>query len=239
MNAMSKRRLALVQRGRRVSQRVSRSRADDVLESRAGDGAAVRIVGDGQVDDGLKVRRAGAGGKVPTAPHHGVAARHEEGIGQSGRVGDRTWVSAAGEAAEGIPSLVAAVGRLVHHLVVALAQVNRLEDVEGERILDVAVGVRRREANVGDDRVLGIGGIHFAVGHADEFFVLSDARPHVAAKGGRFLGGNDDLGDARAHGKRTGNQRNGDDGKATRMCTNWKQTGLHTLPPGVSIGKPS
>ena len=86
--------------------------------------------------------------------------------------------------------LRAAVRRLVHHLVRAFAQVDRLEDVEVECVLDVAANVPRRQQDVDDDGILRIRGIDFAECLADDLLVLTDARPRVAAEG-RRLGGDD------------------------------------------------
>src|SRR5213078_308009 len=78
-------------------------------------------------------------------------------------------------AAQVRPRLAAAVRRLVHHLVGALAQIDRLQHVEVERVLDVAPGVPRRQRDVDDDRVLRIVRLHLAERLADDLFVLPDA----------------------------------------------------------------
>ena len=57
----------------------------------------------------------------------------------------------------------------------ALAQVDRLQDVEVERVLDLAARIPRRELDVDDDGVLRIGGIDLAERLADDLFVLPDA----------------------------------------------------------------
>src|SRR5262249_28414702 len=92
--------------------------------------------------------------------------------------------------------LAAAVRGLVHHSVAALREVDRLEDVEVERILDVAASVRRREPDVDDDRVLVVVRIELAERLADDALVLPHAWPGIAAEGRRLRQGGIDL-DAR------------------------------------------
>src|SRR5437899_680956 len=84
-------------------------------------------------------------------------------------------------------SIAAAVRRLVHHLVIAFAQVNRLEDVEVERVLDHAARVARRELEIDDHGILRIVRVDLAVRLADKLFVLPDALERVAAEGRRLL----------------------------------------------------
>src|SRR3979411_682656 len=100
----------------------------------------------------------------------------------------------AGETPPGAPGLIAAVRRLIHHLVGALAQVARLEDVEVKRVLDVSVGVPRRELKIDDPCVLLVERIDFGESLAGELLVLPDVRPGVAAEGRRLYGGDDKPG---------------------------------------------
>jgi len=58
----------------------------------------------------------------------------------------------------------------------ALGQIERLQDVEIVRVLDVAVRVRRREPDVRDDGILRIVRIDLALRIAGDDFVLADAR---------------------------------------------------------------
>jgi hypothetical protein len=81
--------------------------------------------------------------------------------------------------------------------VCALLQVDRLQDVEVERVLDLAPSIARREREIDDDGVLRVKRVDLAVGLAGELLVLANAGPGVAAKG-RRLGRRDlNLGDAR------------------------------------------
>ena len=59
---------------------------------------------------------------------------------------------------------------------VALAQVDRLQDVEVERILDLPVPVARRKLDVDDDIILGVARVELAERFAGDLLVLSDAR---------------------------------------------------------------
>ena len=55
------------------------------------------------------------------------------------------------------------------------------------RILDLAARIARGEADIDDDRILGIVRVEFPKGRAHEFFVLTDPGPRVAAERRRFL----------------------------------------------------
>src|SRR6185503_4063333 len=109
-------------------------------------------------------------------------------------------------AAKRVPGLAAAIGRLVHHLVRALLELDRLQDVEVELVLDVAARVARRELEVDDDAILPVVGIDFAVRDADQLLVLADARPRITAERRRLAGGDLDPGDARL-GERRGKSK--------------------------------
>ena len=183
---MRQRRPRLIERRRRIAEGVGRPLADDVFVGRAGDGGAVGVDGDGQGDRGVEVGGAGAGAAVPPAPHQRVAARQEKRVREHLGAGHRAWIVAAGAAIQRRMRLAAAIGRLVHHLVVAAAQILRLEDVEIERVLDHAVLVSRRELDVHDHRVPGIARVELAERPADQLFVLSHAGKGVTAEGRRF-----------------------------------------------------
>src|SRR5262249_58961887 len=104
-------------------------------------------------------------------------------VREHGRVGDRAGIVATGwETAEILPRLAATIRRLVHHLVGALAQVDRLQDVEVEGVPDGTVRVPLREPDVHDHGVLRVVGIHLAERLAGNLFVLPDAGPREAAK---------------------------------------------------------
>ncbi len=187
---------------RRITEGESRAACHDVIVRRPGDRRAAGPFrhrnGDRRVEVGLRGQRTGR--PVPSAPDHRVAARHQERIGQHRRIDDGARIvgaaRAARDTAERVPGLAAAIGRLVHHLVRALLQVDRLEDVEVERVLDLAARISRREGDVDDDGVLGIEGIDLAEGLAVELFILSDPRPRIAAECRRLFR-DQDLGDAR------------------------------------------
>ena len=207
---MRQHRTGLVGARGRVRHRVRRARRQEVLVARAGDRRAIRIHRHRQRDRGVEVGAVAAGRRIPPAPHHRVAAWHQEGVGELRGVGDRARIIAAvRRAVQRLPGLAAAIGRLVHHLVRALGEIDRLQDVEVERVLDVAVGVARRELDVGDAAVLGIGRADFAVGLARDLLVLADAGPRVAAERRRLVCGHGDLGDARLDGRRRGERAAG------------------------------
>jgi len=81
--------------------------------------------------------------------------------------------------------------------VIALAQVDRLQDVEVECVIDFAAGVPRRQLDVDDHGVFRIVRIELAVGLADELFVLADAGEGMAAEGRRLLRDDCQLGNTR------------------------------------------
>src|SRR5262249_39731183 len=101
----------------------------------------------------------------------------EERLLQGCRVRYRARVVAADPMIQGGYGLASAIRRLIHHLVIALARVNRLQDVEIERVLDIAPRIPRREREVDDDRISRVARADFGECLADDLFVLSDARP--------------------------------------------------------------
>jgi len=77
--------------------------------------------------------------------------------------------------------------------VVAVLQVDRLEDEDVGRVLDLAVAVPRREFDVGDEGISRIRGVELAEGGAAELLVLADRSEREAAERGRLRpGGIDD-----------------------------------------------
>ena len=191
--------LRLVQRGGRIVERIRRvPRRHDVFVRRTGDG---RCHPDswrsGSVIVVLKSAVLGASGQVPAAPDHRVAARHQERVREHGGLVIEPGSLPPEHTPERGPRLAAAIRRLVHHLVRALAQVDRFQDVEVERVLDVAAGILRRELDVDDDGVLRIGRVDLAEGFAGDLLVLPDAGPRVTAKRRRLRRGDLNLGDSR------------------------------------------
>jgi hypothetical protein len=94
----------------------------------------------------------------------------------------------------------------------ALAQIDRLEDVEIERVLDVASDVARGQLDVHDPGILRVERIDLAERLAHNLLVLSDTRPRVTAERRRFRGGDLDLRDVRLRhsGRADGGQREDD-----------------------------
>ena len=174
VHAVRQLRLALVERGCRVGERSRRSRGHDVLVQGSRNDRAVQILGNRKVDEQIEVRRVRSGGSVPAAKRERVSLGQQECVGERLRVRDRAGIVAREAAIEHAEGLCSAVDRVVHHLVVALARIDRLQDVERMRILDLAGGVARRELDIDDDRILGVVRIEFAVRHADELFVLAN-----------------------------------------------------------------
>jgi hypothetical protein len=70
--------------------------------------------------------------------------------------------------------------------VIAFAQVDRLQDVEIERVLDLPIRVLWRELKIDDDGILGVLGIELAECFADDLFVRPDALEGVSAEGRRL-----------------------------------------------------
>jgi hypothetical protein len=66
--------------------------------------------------------------------------------------------------------------------VIAVAHVHRLENIEIVLVDDVALGVARRELDVGDDRVVLIARVHLAGRNAGDELILPDDRERVAAE---------------------------------------------------------
>src|SRR5260370_2810399 len=127
--------------GRRIGQRIRSRRGHDVLERRSANRRAIWVGGDGQRYRRIEVGRVSAGGLVPAAPNHRVAARHKERVPQDGWVGDRARIIAARKTTQGAPRLVPAVRRLVHHSVCTPTQVDWLENIEVKPVLAVPLRV--------------------------------------------------------------------------------------------------
>ena len=129
MNAMGQGSLRLVERGCGIVQRVRRAGTDNVFVRGADDGRAIRIFCDWQRNRQIEIGIIRASGKVPAAPDHGVALPCQKcatGIARSRRV-----IAARGPV-EAAKCLAATVRRFVEDLVVSLAEVGRLQDVEVE-----------------------------------------------------------------------------------------------------------
>jgi hypothetical protein len=78
----------------------------------------------------------------------------------------------------------AAIRRLVHDLVIAFVQVDRLQDVEVKRVFDLPIGVLWRELDVDNHGILGVVRIELAERFADNLFVGPDSLEGVTAKVG-------------------------------------------------------
>ena len=137
--AHGERRLGLVQRRRRIRQRVARARGvveDDVLVRGAGDGRPARA--DGRRDRDLHRVEAGRA-EIPPHRDDGVAQAHDEacaGMRGRGRVVGQVDV------VEPAQPHLAAVVVVEEQPVVAVLQVDRLEDEDVRRVLDLAVAIR-------------------------------------------------------------------------------------------------
>jgi len=174
--------------------RALRGRRGGVLERErgaAGDDVLIARPGDRRVSGVTRDREAGRRGEtgqrseivLPSAPHRGVAARPEEGILQHRGIGERRRIVAAGRrVVQRLIGLAAPVRRLVHHLAIALVQVERLQDVEIVLIFDVAVGVFRRQLDVGDQRILRVRRTDLARRDPGDDLVLADAGKRVSAE---------------------------------------------------------
>jgi hypothetical protein len=66
--------------------------------------------------------------------------------------------------------------------VIAFCEIGRFQHVEIERVLDLAIGILRRELDVDDDRVLRVLRIELAIGLADDLLVGADVLEDVAAE---------------------------------------------------------
>jgi hypothetical protein len=71
--------------------------------------------------------------------------------------------------------------------VIAFAQVDRLQDVEIKRILDLPVGVLWRELYIEDRGILRVVRIELAEGLADDLFVGADALEGLTAERRRLF----------------------------------------------------
>ncbi len=189
-------RCALLARSGRVGELERRVARHDVFIAGAREGRIVGPDRDGQHRGrGEPVQRSKI--VLPAAPDRRVSARPQEGILQHGGIRQRRGIVGAGRrVVERLIGLAAAIGRLVHHLMIALAEVDRLEDVEVVGVLDVAVLIPRGQRDVRDDRILRVRRIYLALCDPDDELVLTDERERMAAEGGAALE-DGDLGDAR------------------------------------------
>ncbi len=189
IGAHRQRRVSGIEVGRRIGQRPAHGLAvvdHELFEARAHDGAAVRLMGDGHVEQegarsGADGRRGGRDG-IPAAPHHRVAARHGEAVADIAGLADVVLVLRRvvqrGKAQHG-----AAVVEVEQHLVPAPRRVGRAQHDDRRRIVDEARGIARREPDVRDRAVDRVRGIDRAGRAPDPFLVGSDGPEGLAAEG--------------------------------------------------------
>ena len=133
-----------------------------------------------------RVARQGREVVLPATADHRVAAWPQERVVERRGIGDRdSRIVSAGAAVERLERLAAAVRRLVHHLVTALAEIDRLQDVEIVLVDDATLIVHRRELDVGDDGVQRIVRVDLSGGDARDLLVLADTGERVAAESDR------------------------------------------------------
>ena len=167
--------IALVGGRRRISERETGGARYNVLVCRPGD----RIVG---ITCNRKRRRRDQTVQrpeivFPARPNRGVAAGPQEGIVQNRRVRERRRIVGAGRrVVECLICLAAAVRRLIHHFVVAIASVQRLQNVEIVLIDNVTLRVFWRELDVGDKSILRICWVDLAGSGTGDKLILTDAR---------------------------------------------------------------
>ncbi len=138
---------------------------------RAGDARAVGILRDRNRNGQAVILWRCA--KVPPGADDRVAQVHDEAVARVDCL--RGVVAGRGVVQRG-HAHVAAIVEVEQQLVAALAEVDRLQDEDVHRVLDPAAGISRRVFEIGDERVVRIVGIEFAVGPAAKLFV----RPHFA-----------------------------------------------------------
>src|SRR5262249_55478724 len=126
--------------------------------------------------------------RLPTGPDQGQAARLQEAVALRVRSGGTDIVEARIE-------LVAAIDDLEEHHVIALALVDRLEDLKLRRVLHHASGIARCELDVLDDAVSLVLRIDFAERDAGDELVGPD-RAEGRAPIRRYSAGDGDLGDS-------------------------------------------
>ena len=107
---------------------------------------------------------------VPATEQNAVALPHQKAITCVRRF---CWVIAAARHIVELRERYdrAPIGQLVPYLVVAFGTIDWAEDHDVGFILDLAACVARREADIGNDGIVWIGGIYLAANSADEFFV--------------------------------------------------------------------
>src|SRR5262249_17232888 len=112
---------------------------------------------------------------LPAAPHSRVATRPKKRVSKRGRVSEGRRIIGPGWCiVERLIGLAAPVRRLVHHLAIALVQVQGLENVKVVLIHDVSVGISWSELKVGDQRILRVGRTDFTRRDAGDEFILPD-----------------------------------------------------------------
>ena len=80
---------------------------------------------------------------------------------------------------------------------IAVSQIDRLQDVDIHRVLDHATRVARSELDIGDNRVAAVAWIEFARGTATQLFVCADRAKACTLERWRLHGSDVDPRNAR------------------------------------------
>ncbi|MBI3797534.1 MAG: hypothetical protein HY268_11295 [Deltaproteobacteria bacterium] len=115
-------------------------------------------------------------GRVPARPDDGIALPHQvagAGILCSAGIIDRweLWRRLERKIQGQIRDLVAPIGHITEQDLVAARCIQRFQEIEVGRVLDLAAGVARRQRDVGDDRVERALGIQLAKSAPHEFLI--------------------------------------------------------------------
>jgi hypothetical protein len=137
-----------------------------VLDNRA----AVRVARDRQPGKGSIIPWRNESLVFPTGKDERIAAAHEQ---AAPCVGRRRRIVAA-HAVEGTVSLVAAIDDIIEDSLVALRHVHGFDNVHIGRIFDHAVGVARRQVDVGNEGVTAVQRIDLAVRSGEDLLVGAD-----------------------------------------------------------------
>ena len=217
-----------VQRGGRVGQRVLRTASVvevDVLVGRPGDARAVAVPGHRCGDGQLVAARRDV--HVPAVRDDGVALEHEKaGTGVSRRDG----VVDVAAVVQPVPSHRAPVVDVDEEPAVSFAEIDRLEHEDVHRVRHFAVGVPRRQLDVGDERVPRVGGVDFAIRLAPKLLVGTDVTERFTFQRGRFPARDFDLGDVRL-GEGSGVEQQGGESEGGVHGTRPSANGCHDGPP--------
>src|SRR2546422_1636617 len=150
----------------------------DVFVRRAGDAGQPR-------HRDLQVSGAGRA-EVPAVRDDRIALAHDEavpGMRRSGRIVRQ------GGLVQPAQTHLAAVVEVEQHLLVALAEIDGLQDEDVHRVLDHAGGgIARRELDAGDALVARVIRVELAKGGAAQLLVLADRAEAQAAEGWRLPG---------------------------------------------------